>query len=244
MTDLMITIERLIMKVYPIFLAVLALMTLAMVSTFGWLWYHNQQQLNPLPIVLSDQQLQLETPDQAPLNAALIIQIDASLKPAMTEILSQFNHRYPKIKIITSYVSRDEVFNLDHQADGQPDIIITNQSLTQSQLNALQKQADNLADLQTQHSVAKKNLSLLMPFSYAVKSQQSLEAIIITDNPVALQLRNFLLSSSGQDLLTQQGFEDIDGYKNQVDDLFNPKMNINSKSNTALDLEGVLEDRR
>lgn len=63
------------------------------------------------------------------------------------------------------------------------------------------------------------------PFSYALKGSQSADGVILTDNPAAITFRNFLLSSSGQDILKKYGYDDIDGYKNSVDELFNPSSN-------------------
>lgn len=62
----------------------------------------------------------------------------------------------------------------------------------------------------------------LVSFSYALKGEQSVEGVILTDNPTAITFRNFLLSSTGQDILKQYNYDDIDGYKSSVDDIFNP----------------------
>lgn len=62
----------------------------------------------------------------------------------------------------------------------------------------------------------------LVSFSYALKSKQSIDGVILTNNPAAITFRNFLLSSTGQDILKQYDYDNIDGYKSSVDDLFNP----------------------
>ena len=62
----------------------------------------------------------------------------------------------------------------------------------------------------------------LVSFSYALKNKQSVEGVILTNNPVAVTFRNFLLSSTGQDILKQYHYDNIDGYKSSVADLFNP----------------------
>lgn len=62
----------------------------------------------------------------------------------------------------------------------------------------------------------------LASFSYALKGTQAIDGVILTDNPIAISFRNFLLSSTGQDILKKYDYDNIDGYKNSMDDLFNP----------------------
>ena len=62
----------------------------------------------------------------------------------------------------------------------------------------------------------------LASFNYALKGKQAVDGVILTDNPSAVSFRNFLLSSAGQDVLSKYKYDNIDGYKNSVDDLFNP----------------------
>ena len=59
-----------------------------------------------------------------------------------------------------------------------------------------------------------------MSFSYALKNKQAADGVILTQNPVAINFRNFLLSSTGQDILSRHDYENIDGYKNEMADLF------------------------
>ncbi|MBE0406094.1 hypothetical protein ACT3TI_04725 [Psychrobacter sp. AOP22-C1-22] len=62
----------------------------------------------------------------------------------------------------------------------------------------------------------------LNSFNYALKDEQALEGVILTDNTIAVNFRNFLLSSTGQSILKKYNYHNIDGYQNSVDDLFNP----------------------
>ncbi|HAR76574.1 MAG TPA: hypothetical protein DCR60_10300 [Psychrobacter sp.] len=69
----------------------------------------------------------------------------------------------------------------------------------------------------------------LVSFSYALKDTKKVDGVILTQNPIALNFRNFLLSSTGQDILSRHGYQNIDGYQNEVSDLFKP----NSKGKQA-----------
>ncbi|MGE6795532.1 hypothetical protein [Psychrobacter okhotskensis] len=62
----------------------------------------------------------------------------------------------------------------------------------------------------------------LNSFSYALRDEHALDGVILTHNTVAINFRNFLLSSTGQDILKKYNYYNIEGYKNSVDDLFRP----------------------
>lgn len=72
----------------------------------------------------------------------------------------------------------------------------------------------------------------LNSFSYALRDKQTLEGVILTENTAAINFRNFLLSSTGQDILEKYDYYNIEGYKNSVDDLFNPTSRAQKTSNT------------
>lgn len=121
------------------------------------------------------------------------------------------------------------------------DVIIADGKITQSQLSLLQ---DVLNKAQSKRNASNGNgmaqetnqpnnivpsmindnnqARHLASFNYAIKNGQTIDGIILTENPIASNFRNFLLSSSGQDVLKQHGYDDIDGYKNSVNELFNP----------------------
>ena len=71
----------------------------------------------------------------------------------------------------------------------------------------------------------------LVSFSYALKDTKKVGGVILTQNPVALNFRNFLLSSTGQDILGRHGYENIDGYQNDIQNLF--KSNTKAKQATG-----------
>lgn len=71
----------------------------------------------------------------------------------------------------------------------------------------------------------------LTSYNYAQRGDQTLEGVILTDNSAAVNFRNFLLSSTGQDILEKHGYRNIEGYKNSVDDLFNPNSQSKNTSN-------------
>lgn len=62
----------------------------------------------------------------------------------------------------------------------------------------------------------------IISFSYALKDKTTADGVIITDNPLAVNFRNYMLSSTGQDILKKYDYQNIDGYQNTMDDLFNP----------------------
>lgn len=62
----------------------------------------------------------------------------------------------------------------------------------------------------------------LISFSYALQDTQTVDGVVLTQNPAAINFRNFLLSSTGQDILSQHNYDNIDGYKNDMADLFKP----------------------
>ncbi|MED6318038.1 MAG: hypothetical protein VYA60_12505 [Pseudomonadota bacterium] len=67
-----------------------------------------------------------------------------------------------------------------------------------------------------------KEARTLTSFNYALKDKQELEGVILTDRTVAVSFRNFLLSSTGQGILEKYDYYNINGYKNSVNDLFQP----------------------
>lgn len=74
----------------------------------------------------------------------------------------------------------------------------------------------------------------LVSFSYALKDDKAVDGVILTENPAATSFRNFLLSSVGQDILKQNDYDSIEGYKNNLDDLFNPTSRAKTASNDSL----------
>lgn len=129
------------------------------------------------------------------------------------------------------------------------DLIIANSKLSKERLAPLQKQLktaqnkhnqDKLNDSSTQGNPAVDgvdeanaevatqtksdniNTRSLSSFSYAMQDGQAVDGVVLTQNPAAINFRNFLLSSTGQDILSQHDYTNIDGYKNDMDNLFQP----------------------
>lgn len=149
---------------------------------------------------------------------------------------------------ISDKESTDSIANIDLI---NTDLIIADDSLSKKRLASLQTQlnkaqeernksetkpnsinqssntTDAAGDITLDNQIvenAKDNTEArsLVSFSYAIKDKQVINGVILTDSPVAISFRNFLLSSSGQDTLERYGYDNIDGYKNSMDDLFNP----------------------
>lgn len=73
----------------------------------------------------------------------------------------------------------------------------------------------------------------LASFSYALRDTEAVDGVILTENPAAATFRNFLLSSVGQDILKQYDYDSIEGYKNSLDDVFNPTPRAKSALNES-----------
>ncbi|MEN2750922.1 hypothetical protein AAIR29_04665 [Psychrobacter sp. FBL11] len=120
------------------------------------------------------------------------------------------------------------------------DIIMANDKITkdrlaplQASLKALQAEHNKTADIinnsidNDEHENAdtpndNKEARNLSSFSYALKNTETVDGVILTENPAATSFRNFILSSVGQDILKQYDYENIEGYRNNLNDLFNP----------------------
>ncbi|WP_201584718.1 hypothetical protein [Psychrobacter jeotgali] len=119
------------------------------------------------------------------------------------------------------------------------DIIIADDTLNQTQLSTLQALLDHTQskrNAEQDNSLSQSNNDVeaasnttndsntarsLTKFSYAIKNSQAIDGVILTDHSAAVSFRNFLLSSAGQDILEKYDYNNIDGYKNSMDDLFN-----------------------
>ena len=145
------------------------------------------------------------------------------------------------------------------------DMIITNDdslstervSLLQSELQQAQDRNDqrqksteasdisNASDKNSDNSTHNKDKKIhtLNPFNYALKDEQALEGVILTDDTTAINFRNFLLSSTGQDILKKYDYENISGYKNSVNDLFKPTSQAkNASGDHAVDVTDALSN--
>lgn len=245
------------MKNYKRLLAgLVSLLLIMMTGILSWLWFNNNKNIDPLPI-LSREESQLATQnservkdndtlkDNKELNT-LYLQAQESLQVPLDDIIVSFEARYPHIQVLTHYVPAARLFTLDNT--NATDMIIANDQLSDSLLVLLQDELNsNIENDIVNPPLSSNNNSIqntddaartLNPFSYAMKNSKSLEAVILSDKPIAISFRNFLVSSTGQDILRQYEFDSIDDYQNSVDDLFNPTSN----GKTAVEQSKVVTD--
>ena len=78
------------------------------------------------------------------------------------------------------------------------------------------------AEVDAQAKSDNTNTRSLSSFGYALQGEQAVDGVVLTQNSAAINFRNFLLSSTGQDILSQHNYTNIDGYKNDMDNLFQP----------------------
>ena len=235
-----------------ILIGLLILLLIVVIGIFTWLWHNNRKNNNPLPIAASQNEQAADTNQINSDSAILHVQAEESLRVTLDDVTAKFESRYPNVQLLVDYVAPSALFTLpDARTSDQKnlgfrvniDIIIADRKISQSQLSGLQ---DLLVEAQTERNASKVNANgmaqetnqpnnidpsisndnnqarHLVSFNYAIKDSHNVEGIILTENSIAISFRNFLLSSSGQDVLKKHGYNDIDGYKNSVDELFNP----------------------
>lgn len=193
----------------------------------------------------------IEDDENTPSNVTLHIQAEDNLQAPLDDIIVNFEPRYPQIKVVANYVPSNKILILSESNSSRgeqsdfvvgTDMIIANDSLSKERLAPLQAHIKTAQDKMNQN---KANISkadeenndtadndiadkgntetrTLSSYNYAVRNNQTLEGVILTDNTAAINFRNFLLSSVGQDILKKYDYHSIEGYKNSVDDLFNP----------------------
>ncbi len=190
----------------------------------------------------------------------LYIQAEDKLQTPLDDVISRFESRYPNVQVLAHYVNAKSLLTLpdtttldNNNTVNEPseflvniDVIIANDKLTKSQILSLQtllnefqgKQHNNKVDVDLDAETSQNNSNnnearSLVSFSYALKGSQTVDGVILTANPNAVSFRNFLLSSAGQDILKQYDYENIEGYRNNLDDLFNPTSRAKSVSNES-----------
>jgi len=276
------------MKDYKLLLAGLILLLLIIfIAIFTWLWTSNRKNMDPLPIMASDNEpstIAAEDEESDISNATLYLQAEESLQVPLDDVIVSFESRYPDVQVLANYVPSSAILELssgrsnDHESasiNTGTGMIIANDSLSserlkplQAQLKVAQDQANQKArDTQTssvddstvQNSTAadkdstsddnsatemdRKEARTLNSFNYALKDEQTLDGVILTDNTVAINFRNFLLSSAGQDILKKYDYYNIDGYKNSMDDLFSPTSRAKKASgDSSVDVADALSN--
>lgn len=248
------------MKDYKLLLiGVLLLMLIILIGIFTWLWLSNRKNMDPLPIIANeDKNSQLSTNTLEDVDSAisniLYVQAANKLQIPLDEVIMRFESRYPSVQVLARYAPDKLLLTLPDTniSDNEPspfianiDLIVADSSLTQTQLLPLQalineaqtkrnQSRDNSAAT-IQNDTTNNEVRKLASFSYALKGTQTVDGVILTDNPIAISFRNFLLSSTGQDILKKYDYDNIDGYKNSMDDLFNPT----SRTKSAVGADSV-----
>lgn len=232
------------------------LLLIIFAALFLWLWTNNSKNIDPLPIASNGAATSdsVEAEEDNLGISTLHIQAEDTLQIPLDNVIIKFESRYPKIQILTNYVPTTDLLTLpktqlndDSTSSGTNiDIIFADQKLSQDQLLPLQlalddayskliKNNDNEDDRNTVEGAKKQEdntVPNLTSFSYALKDEQTVDGVVLTDNPTALTFRNFILSSVGQDILKRYDYDNIDGYKNSMEDLFNPTSRAKSGSDT------------
>lgn len=220
------------MKDYKLLLAGLILLSLLLIAIFVWLWSNNRKNTDPLPIMSNNNKsVAMLNEDETNIlaDSLLYLQVENNLRAPLADIITRFESRYPHVQVVTNYVSTSDIITLS-KSDAHPskpdkfvfsvDMVITN-NISTKDLSTLQKEL-NITQDNTLSDTDKLKAHTLNSFSYAVKDTHTLEGVILTDNTTAIKFRNFLLSSTGQDILKSYDYDNIEGYKNSVDELFNP----------------------
>ncbi|MGP5201842.1 hypothetical protein ACTXKB_03640 [Psychrobacter aquimaris] len=242
------------MKDYKLLLAGLILLLLVIfIAIFTWLWSSNRKNIDPLPIMANANEPSATTQDEVNTitDSTLYIKAEENLQAPLDDIIVSFESRYPHMQVLASYVPANDLLTLSDNNSSHNkrtelvtnvDMIIANDSLSADRLTPLQTELKSAQDKINQDKANIRNTDAveidnaeartLNSFSYALRDKQTLEGVILTENTAAINFRNFLLSSTGQDILEKYDYYNIEGYKNSVDDLFNPTSRAQKTSNT------------
>lgn len=213
--------------------SVLVTVTL-LTAIFAWLWQHNQKDINPLPFPSSKTPLPNSVAhdmdeDRSTLpadNTLSIIHLCAisDIKEPLEAALVGFSHRYPHLSVQVTYSPHDSL-NKDCPPEAQ-DIMLYSHPLSNETLQTLQHA------INARNHPSSETDALIRPFNYTLQNNQRFEGALLSNKASAISLRNFLISSIGQDIFIDHGYDNIEGYNNRVDDLFNSNSN---KTNAAPD---------
>lgn len=174
---------------------------LALTGVIVWSWYHNQKNNNPIPVTTNVNKSEpTPTGDTAsPTKVSLSLVISDSLQAIIKPILNAFEQRYANIELSTTYVSDNALPS--QTLHPQADMILSDEQLTD-----IQNPANNTPNI----------------FTYAMQNQQPWQGQLLADDKEsALLFRQFLLSSTGQNLLEQQGIRGVEPQQKSLDEIFN-----------------------
>ena len=143
-------------------------------------------------------------------------------------------------------ITNDDSLSTERVSLLQSELQQAQDSNSQSQKSTEGASINDAADKNSDNSTTynkDKEIHTLNPFNYALKDEQALEGVILTDDTTAINFRNFLLSSTGQDILKKYDYENISGYKNSVNDLFKPTSQAkNASGDHAVDVTDALSN--
>ena len=238
----------------------ISLLVAIFIALLTWLWTSNHKNTDPLPIMTNEKQpasaANEENTDTSS-DSTLSIRAEQSLQVPIDDVIVSFESRYPHIQVLANYIPANTLLTIsnDERSDliSDTDIIIANNELSKERLSPLQEKLkatqhssnqnqtgansvnSNTDDDKTDNdditpNSTNKEARTLTSFNYALKDNQALEGVVLTDNPVAVSFRNFLLSSAGQTILEKYEYYNINGYENSVNDLFEPSSQASKAS--------------
>jgi hypothetical protein len=232
-----------------ILIGLILLIATTLMSLLSWMWQRNSHNINPLPIPANDIELSLPIEeDGAEQNGTsaqsateqVLACADEQIQPALTEAIIKFERRYPKLNVKITYADSGRLLQ-DCEVDKQ-DMLLFARPISENTLATIEKttRTEKAAQQTAPPTTDAKDSKVdITPFTYTLKQEYRFEGALLTDSNPAVNLRNYLLSSVGQDTFIQFGYDSIDGYRNQVDDLFNPKMkSLSQKEETILPIVG------
>ncbi|MBB3105839.1 ABC-type molybdate transport system substrate-binding protein [Psychrobacter luti] len=130
------------------------------------------------------------------------------------------------IIIANSKLSKERLSPLQEQLKAAQDKYnqskVNNSAQEETAEDGLNENNETDTEVATQAKSDNTDTRSLISFSYALQDTQAVDGVVLTQNPAAINFRNFLLSSAGQDILSQHDYNNIDGYKNDMDNLFKP----------------------
>lgn len=234
-------------KLKSLLVGLILLTVTLLLAAFSWMWQHNSTSINPLPIPADSSDLSLSAnnqkaadgliiADSPPVSAlATLLQVcaDRHIQPALDNIITKFERRYSHLNVLVTYTDKSP--SLQHCSANKPDMVLFAKPIATKTLASLQAGSNSLESgiSNTSHSktaptgasnkIISDSAPLIQPFNYTLEQQQPFTGVLLTGETDAVSLRNYLLSSMSQDIFVQFGYDNIDGYDNQVDDLFNTK---------------------
>ena len=158
------------MKDYKILMiGILLLILIVLILLCAWLWSHNRKYINPVPVIADTSSNELSAKDsEAIYNASVHIQADKALERILNDLIVRFESRYPSIQVTVDYMTKAALFSVQtNDADSKDylvdtDIIMTNNSLAEAQIEHLQNIV-NQAQKQRNQYTQRQNPDLTTP---------------------------------------------------------------------------------